>query len=90
MKCKRCPNEIDQEADRTGSGFCRECFLVVYKTRATRSAQKYNARDRINEIYAEMRSAIAERDRYRREAESTKKKIRQEAVQAMVGSGSYI
>lgn len=91
MKCKRCPKEIDSEIERTGSGFCRACYLTeVYPKRKARSILAYQSRERINEVYAEMRAAIAERDRYRRDAEQIKARIRREAIESLVTGGALI
>lgn len=89
-KCKRCKADYDPDQDdkRNQSGFCLSCLVTeVGPKRLKRSLDAYYSRQRINEVYAEMRAAIAERDKYRREAEQMKAKIRQEAIEAMVVGG---
>ena len=89
--CKRCKETIDKDTARNGSGFCLTCYnLVVAPKRLDRSKRQHNMRDRIGEVYAEMRSAISERDKCRREADEIKRKIRQEVIDSMVGCGGWI
>lgn len=89
MNCVICHGPIKDDScwqakewHRTGNSWCFHCSQSkVRPVQKVREQQKFNAKDRINEIYAEMRAAITERDKWRREASKAKsdcEKIRTE------------
>lgn len=63
--CNRCKSDVeDRDIYR---GICPACRRDTSPIRRERCERQWNARDRINEIYSEMRDAIRERDKYRAE-----------------------
>lgn len=71
LLCVICRQPIDDEWSRTGKEYCFSCNQEkVRPKQKVREQRQFNARDRISEVYAEMRAAIADRDRYRREADT--------------------
>jgi predicted nuclease of restriction endonuclease-like RecB superfamily len=59
--------------------FCMECAThKVFPKQCERKQRAPSRQDLLEKRYAEMRAAIAERDRYRREAEAVKQELRAE------------
>lgn len=88
MSCKHCrqPYDTNQDNWRNLSGFCLKCLREVVGPKR-RERCRTLSRDVVHEFWAEIRSAIAERNKIRSETEQIKEKIRQEVIESMVVGG---